>query len=352
MTTTFDEPRAVAPWPESELEYLGRCPVCDHSGRTRIHEGLVDRLGSPGRWTLHRCDGCGSGYIDPRPTIGTISRLYANYYTHDAPAQVGVSLPGRLRDALFHGYLGERFGYRFEPAWRVGRAAVAAIPGAAGMASRRVRHLSRPRSEARLLDVGFGAGEFLRRMKGAGWVVEGIDPDPKAVERARTAGLDARLGTLDSDETPPDRYDAITLSHSIEHMHDPAAVLRASFAALRPGGVISIATPSLEALGHQDFGRYWAALDPPRHLVLFTRTALATALARAGFERLSAPPTTLEAFGWTYRASEAIRVGADPMLPPRMPARLYPKAILADLRTLTTRRYEEEIAIVAEKPKR
>ena len=45
-------------------------------------------------------------------------------------------------------------------------------------------------------------------------------------------------------------------------------------------------------------------------------------------------------------------MGADPMLPPRMPARLYPKAILADLRTLTRRGYEEEIAIVAEKPKR
>lgn len=350
VTTTSDEPRSVAPWPESDLEHLGQCPVCGDPGRTPIHEGLVDRLGSPGAWTLYRCASCGSGYIDPRPTVATIGRLYVDYYTHETP-NCSVSPMGRLRDLLFHGYLAERFGYSFAPSSHLGRIAVTLIPGGAGMASRRVRHLTRPRGDARLLDVGFGAGEFLRRMKGSGWSVEGIDPDPKAVEQARQDGLEVRVGTLDSDAVPNDRYDAITLSHSIEHVHDPPAVLRASFAALRPGGVLWIATPNLAARGHHDFGRYWAALDPPRHLVLFTRSALAAALRRAGFERLSAPPTTLEAFGWTYRASEAISRGADPMRPPPLSPRLYPRAILADLLTLARRSFEEELAVVAWKPR-
>ena len=263
-----------------------------------------------------------------------------------------MSALGRVRDGLFHGYLNRRFGYRFAPASRLGPIVVRAVPGAAGMATRRVRHLRSPAGQARLLDVGFGAGEFLRRMASAGWAVEGIDPDPTAVDRAREAGLEVRRGTVDDDATPAGRYDAVTLSHSIEHVHDPVSVLAACFRALRPGGVIWISTPNFAAQGNRDFGPSWAALDPPRHLVLFTRASLTGALVQAGFERTVAPPRTLEALGWTYRASEAIRTGFDPMNPPPMPTRLYPKAIAADLRAVVSRRFEEELAIVAEKPRR
>jgi hypothetical protein len=38
-------------------------------------------------------------------------------------------------------------------------------------------------------------------------------------------------------------------------------------------------------MGHKVFGRDWIGLDPPRHLVLFTRASLANALGTAGFER-------------------------------------------------------------------
>ena len=44
---------------------------------------LSDRLfGAPGLWTLYRCVGCHSGYLDPRPNSETISLAYEHYITH------------------------------------------------------------------------------------------------------------------------------------------------------------------------------------------------------------------------------------------------------------------------------
>jgi predicted SAM-dependent methyltransferase len=100
------------------------------------------------------------------------------------------------------------------------------------------------------------------------------------------------------------------MNHVIEHFHDPIDALRISHRLLKPGGILWIATPNLASLGHAVFRRDWIGLDPPRHLVLFTRSALARALAATGFE--------LDAFASDYSAqsffpvSAAITAGEDP----------------------------------------
>ena len=342
-----------ADWPSEDLEWLGACPVCGNDRRTVVYTGLRDRLGAPGEWTLHRCAGCLSGYIDPRPTLGSVGRLYETYYTHEAPngGRAAPSAAARLREALLLGHVNARYGYRMRPSVPVaGSIAVAVFPGARGMASRRVRSLPHPAGGGRLLDVGCANGEFLIRMRDLGWEVEGIDPDPRAVEIAQAAGLDVRLGVLEEATAPDERYDAITLSHVIEHLHDPPAVLRACLRALRPGGRIWIATPNMDAHGRREFGPSWAGLDPPRHLVLFTRVALERALAEAGFADRDRPPTTLEAAGWTYRASAAIALGEDPHRPPPLDRSTALRAVGADLATLVDRSGEEELCMTATKP--
>ncbi|MDQ3823220.1 MAG: class I SAM-dependent methyltransferase, partial [Actinomycetota bacterium] len=65
-----------------ETEPVPACPVCGDGRRGVLHAGLVDRLyGAPGRWTLHRCAGCGAAYLDPRPTPESIAAAYERYYT-------------------------------------------------------------------------------------------------------------------------------------------------------------------------------------------------------------------------------------------------------------------------------
>jgi SAM-dependent methyltransferase len=172
-----------------------------------------------------------------------------------------------------------------------------------------IRELPKPAGRPRLLDVGFGDASFLSRMQAAGWEVAGLELDPNAVEAARSVGLEAAQGTLEDAAYEPGSFDAITLSHVIEHLHDPVAALATCSRLLRSGGVLWLATPNFDSPGHRRFRRDWFGLDPPRHLVLFNRDALERALARTGFER----PTWLRSYRGelVVAGSQALAEGRD-----------------------------------------
>jgi SAM-dependent methyltransferase len=139
------------------------------------------------------------------------------------------------------------------------------------------------RPGGRLLDIGCGRGDGLRELAAAGWRAEGLDIDPATVALARGRGLDVRLGTLADQAYPSSAFDAVTMSHAIEHVADPASVLGEIHRILAPGGRLAILTPNGRSPGHRWFGSCWFALDPPRHLHLFTLPALSRLLARTGF---------------------------------------------------------------------
>jgi SAM-dependent methyltransferase len=97
-------------------------------------------------------------------------------------------------------------------------------------------------------------------------------------------GIQVREGGIEQWAGEPDSFDAVTMSHVIEHVHDPLADLADAFRLLRPGGLLFIDTPNIDALGHQIYGPHWRGLEPPRHLVIFNVKALQGALAKTGFE--------------------------------------------------------------------
>jgi SAM-dependent methyltransferase len=161
--------------------------------------------------------------------------------------------------------------------------------------------------------VGSGSGAFVAQMRRLGWDAEGIEPDAAAVQVARRAGLPVTAGSLSDleDGARDGAYDAVTLSHVIEHLHEPASALATVHRVLRPGGTLWIATPNVESRGHAEFGRDWLALDPPRHLVVFAPAALADLVTSAGFDGLRTPRPSAEAW-LTYPASDAIAAGRPP----------------------------------------
>jgi 2-polyprenyl-3-methyl-5-hydroxy-6-metoxy-1,4-benzoquinol methylase len=318
-----------------------------------LHAELEDRVfgAAPGRWNLHRCDGCGAAYLDPRPTAATIGRAYSRYFppatTADAwPAELRLA---RLRRATWNGYLNHRYGYDLAPASRLAGAIVRLLPKRRWHADLSVRHLRKPRERPRLLDVGFGPATFLLQMRAAGWEVAGIDPDAVAVAAAREQGLSVARGVLGEGVFPDRSFDAITMSHVIEHLHDPAAGLRACARLLEPDGTLWLATPNLDSPGHRRFGADWFGLDPPRHLVLFTRSALGQALAGAGFERVR--------FERTYRAdlvlagSEAIANETGDAATVHRPAsrRLRWLARALDAGAAVRREWGEELIVLAQR---
>jgi 2-polyprenyl-3-methyl-5-hydroxy-6-metoxy-1,4-benzoquinol methylase len=345
-------------WRTADLERVGACPACGGRRIKPYLDDLADRYDPDGRrWSLDRCASCGSAFINPRPIADQISRIYeaASYYTHEEPADPDAwpaTFGARLREGIFKGYVNANYGYHLAPSMPVGRFVLPLLPGARGMVSVYIRHLESPNGERkRVLDLGCGNGGFLVRMRQLGWEVEGIDPDEQARTRAAGAGIPVRAEPLTVASAPRDHYDGITLNHVVEHLHEPRETLRACLVALRPGGVLWIATPNVGGLGARRYGRWWYPLDPPRHLVLPTRQALHAALREVGFTAVADEPTTLHAARWTYRVSACYRDGyADPFQHAGQERRELLAGVLADLRAVARRDDGEELIVVGRKP--
>ena len=307
---------------------------------------------------MQRCLSCGSGYLDPRPNLATIGEAYRDYYTHGAPPaepMIPRGLRRKFRLALRNGYLNARFGCHFAPASALGPIFHSLYTAARRHeADRWVRNLHLPKDAPRLLDLGCGSGQFLVEMRACGWEAHGLDADARAAEACRSIGLQVQPGMLAENTFSPGFFSAITLNHVIEHLHDPVATLRLCFKFLQPGGTLWIATPNLKSQGHTRFGRNWFALDPPRHLILFTPASLRGALEEAGFE---VAPRLLPGVGakWHFRVSEALAKGRDPLNAPGHTFlakwRLKREARRADRQTAIQEDLTEEIVMLATKPR-
>jgi len=149
--------------------------------------------------------------------------------------------------------------------------------------------------DLRILEVGCAAGAmgaaFLQ--KGAREVV-GLDVFAPALELARgrlSAVHQADLNQLPALPYPDGYFDLITFADVLEHLTDPAAVLRHLRRWLRDGGQILCSIPNVrhESVvlpllvdGRWDYAD-WGILDRT-HLRFFTRQGVRALLAEAGFQ--------------------------------------------------------------------
>jgi 2-polyprenyl-3-methyl-5-hydroxy-6-metoxy-1,4-benzoquinol methylase len=136
----------------------------------------------------------------------------------------------------------------------------------------------------RLLDVGCGAGLFLKAAETRGWTGEGVEVSPTAAEYARTV-LGLRVGSVRLEEAgfPAASFDVVTLLDTVEHLADPRGALALVRRLLKPGGRIILNTPDLASASRRALGTAWAVLSPAEHLSYFTARTLRRMLARAGF---------------------------------------------------------------------
>lgn len=348
MTATATVPEAE--WPANEMETIGACPACGTRDRELVHERLRDTtfFVAPGEWTMWRCAGCRSGYLDPRPTPDSIGRAYGRYYTHEDPT-VPTGEDQSLRARLGNGYRNTRYGTQARHAHPLGHVVVAMIPPLARTNDFRFRFLDAPRRPGmsrRVLDVGCGAGAFLTQAREAGWDASGVDFDPLAVEGARKRGLNVTLGGIEAVADQKSAFDAVTMSHVIEHVYDPVGTLRTVHDLLRPGGTFYVETPNMDALGHVIYGPHWRGLEVPRHLTLFTRAGLHGFLRDVGFGdiRYRREPN---AFKWTAMRSARIAAGRDPS-GDQTPDDVWPSRAQR-LRAALTKRHVEFLTFTAKK---
>ncbi len=295
------------PWPKEGLEQVDRCPVCGEMGRTLLYDKLVDDVMfcAPGHWSLYKCQACNAAYLDPRPTPATISLAYRNYHTHYSIESSTPNKIGKLRKSLRNGYINYKLKANLIPEMKIGRWLVPLL-----MQSRRIdesiRHIPKGCRSKIIADIGCGNGQFLQTAIQLGLEAYGLDFDPLAVEIARKAGASVSLGGLPNTGWPSSKFDMVTLSHVIEHVHDPMLALQEVRRILKPGGLVWIATPNMDSFGHNRFRRYWRGIEPPRHLVLFNRTNIKMLLEASGFVNIMYKPCHPQTF-WFYKASLKVK---------------------------------------------
>ncbi len=135
-----------------------------------------------------------------------------------------------------------------------------------------------------ILDLGCGTGAFLNTMKEANWGTTGLEPD----KTARAKALELYGLYLENADNfyllTPKSFDAITMWHVLEHVHDLHQYIDQLKKLLKPGGKVFIAVPNYTSYDAGYYREFWAAYDVPRHLYHFSPQAMKKLLNQHGMQ--------------------------------------------------------------------
>jgi 2-polyprenyl-3-methyl-5-hydroxy-6-metoxy-1,4-benzoquinol methylase len=159
-----------------------------------------------------------------------------------------------------------------------------------------------------ILDIGCGTGAFLNTMKMAGWSITGLEPDETAREKAITL---YRINPQ-----PPEKlfelnigsFNAITMWHVLEHVHQLHAYIKQLEKLLMPQGKIFIAVPNYTSKDAEMYKENWAAYDVPRHLYHFSPASMEQLLSTYNLKTTVLKPMWYDSF-YVSMLSEKYKTG-------------------------------------------
>lgn len=150
--------------------------------------------------------------------------------------------------------------------------------------------------KGKLLDIGAGTGAFVNDMSDAGWIAEGLEPDDAAIKRAAAAyGIQLKPSS-ELFNLAPAVYDAITMWHVLEHVHDLHAYIEQLKKLIKPSGKIFIAVPNYTSFDAGHYGASWAAYDVPRHLYHFSPASMKVLMEAHGLKIESIHPMWFDSY--------------------------------------------------------
>lgn len=161
---------------------------------------------------------------------------------------------------------------------------------------RRLVERTTGKKKGKILDVGCGTGAFLQGMIESGWEGIGLEPD----ETARQKAQDLHGLNLESSEKmfslTHRQFDAITMWHVLEHVHDLHGYINQLKYLLKPTGKILIAVPNYTSYDEEIYREFWAAYDVPRHLYHFSPSAMKELMSLHGLEINTEKPMWYDSF--------------------------------------------------------
>jgi 2-polyprenyl-3-methyl-5-hydroxy-6-metoxy-1,4-benzoquinol methylase len=248
------------------IHYTG-CPICN-SNNIQHQLSAKDYTVSQNIFSIWHCNACTARFTQDVPDQQAIGGYYAseNYISH-SDTKKGII------NSLYHLVRKRTLG-----------------------AKRRLVINETGITKGAILDIGCGTGAFLNTMKEADWNITGLEPD--TVARTKAAELyniqPQEPGKLF--ELTPASFNAITMWHVLEHVHELHAYIKQIEKLLAPGGKAFIAVPNYTSKDADIYAANWAAYDVPRHLYHFSPQSMETLLAQHGLKLTAVKPMWFDSF--------------------------------------------------------
>ena len=152
------------------------------------------------------------------------------------------------------------------------------------------------KNKARVLDVGCGTGYFLLKCLEKGWFVKGTENNKNARNTLPPEVSKHVYEGLEPLKQQSEKFDIITMWHSLEHLYDLTSAISDLKRLLRPNGTIIVACPNHKSFDAVFYKENWAAYDVPRHLWHFSQTSISRIFERHAMEVVSIRPMLFDSF--------------------------------------------------------
>jgi 2-polyprenyl-3-methyl-5-hydroxy-6-metoxy-1,4-benzoquinol methylase len=121
----------------------------------------------------------------------------------------------------------------------------------------------------RHLDLGCGQGKLVKSLRQMG---------------IGAVGYDKQTGGAIENLKLKDKFEVISLYHVLEHLDDPAAVLKQTRRWLKPGGVLVVEIPLVGNLSEKWLGKDYLAYSDKTHKHFFTQKNLIKLTRESGWQ--------------------------------------------------------------------
>lgn len=243
------------------------CPVCGSAGISKVFN-VKDNTVSQEYFEIFHCSNCQARFTQNTPTEDAISSYYksADYISH---TDTSKGLINRLYRSVRNYSLSQK------------RKLIEKVTGL---------------KNGFLLDVGSGTGHFAAAMKRSGWDVTGLEPDAGAREVAFKQQSIKLLPTEGLFNLPANKFNAITLWHVLEHVHELKKYILTFKKLLADNGKLFIAVPNYTSHDANIYQQYWAAYDVPRHLYHFSPHTMQLLMKEFGLKIIDVKPMWFDSF--------------------------------------------------------
>lgn len=153
-------------------------------------------------------------------------------------------------------------------------------------------------AHSRVLEVGCGTGSFLSLAAEAGHSVSGLELNPNAIEICRGKGLEVAacdIGEFASRHQG--QFDAVCAFQVLEHVRDPAGLVRCMRELLHENGRVIVSVPNVDSFKKHTFN----CLDtPPHHVTRWRKRSFLRGAPSLGLLPVRVKPLPLESRHISY----------------------------------------------------